>query len=430
MKKSAVITLLLLMGPSLNPLLAARPALPQPGQSAPAVQAINALGLELLVSESAPPGNALLSPYSIQMALAMTYAGAAGTTLSEMQRVLHYPMDETALHESLAGLRSDLEAMTAASSNRAATARQRGETMDPVSLTMANRLFGQRGYEFRTPFLELLHTHYDAPLQLMDFQQNWDPARQEINTWVEDQTGKRIRDLIPAGGLTRETRLVLVNALHLKAPWAESFPERATKPEPFRVQGTDPHPVATMSRKGRFGYMREGDHTVVRVPYAGGELHFLILLPDAVDGLDALTKQLTAERLTALRVSRSEDVILHLPKFKLEPPSLKLGKALQSLGMRTAFDQPRGTANFDRMAPRRQDDYLRISEVFHKTFLELDEKGTEAAAATAVSMVRTTAIPVHPAQPIEVRVDRPFLFAIQHRSSGACLFLGRVLDPR
>ena len=189
-------------------------------------------------------------------------------------------------------------------------------------------------------------------------------------------------------------------------------------------------PVPTMTRRARFGYSRRDGFTAVSIPYSGRDLNFVVLLPDAADGVSELEDKLTPERLATLNELEEEELILHLPKFRLEPPLMRLGETLQSLGMNTAFDRPRGTANFDRMAPRLPDDYLKISEVFHKTFLELDEQGTEAAAATAVVMPRVTSVPINPPTPIEVRVDRPFLFAIQHRTSGACLFLGRVVDPR
>jgi serine protease inhibitor len=169
---------------------------------------------------------------------------------------------------------------------------------------------------------------------------------------------------------------------------------------------------------------------VVTIPYIGGEVQFLILLPHETNGLAALEAKLTPELLALGANPGMADVILHLPKFKLEPPLIKLGKALKSLGMKSAFDQPSGSADFDRMAPRKPDDYLYISEVFHKTFLALDEKGTEAAAATAVAMMRATAVLMEKPAPVVVRVDHPFLFAIQHRRSGACLFWGRLTDPR
>jgi serpin B len=224
-------------------------------------------------------------------------------------------------------------------------------------------------------------------------------------------------------------RLVLVNAIYLKAPWAQEFSTNATKPRPFHLNGGQAQNVPTMERQDRFGYAQQDGYRVVTIPYSGNDIQFLILLPDAVDGLAALEAKLTPQLLTTAANPGIADLNLELPRFKLEPPLLRLSEALKELGMKSAFDQPEGSANFDRMAPRQPDDYLKISEVFHKTFLELDEKGTEAAAATAVMMMRVTSAVGKKPQPIEVRVDRPFLFAIQHRPSGACLFLGRVTNP-
>ncbi len=395
-----------------------------------AAQAINALGLDLLARGTAANGNALLSPYSIQSALAMTYAGAAGDTQAEMARVLHFPANEADLHRSFAELRTRLEAMSKASEERAKRAKEWGGPNEPVTLTVANRLFGEQNYEFRAPFLALTKDLYQAPFQPMDFKTAWEAARLQINSWVEEQTRQRIRDLVPVDGLNKNTRLVLVNAVYLKAPWAEVFPQHATKPEPFHVNGGVAVPVPMMARKDDFGYQRGEGFAVVTIPYSGGDLQFVVVVPDAVDGLAAVEGKLTAELLASFAKPNATQVNLHLPKFKLEPPMMRLSEALQSLGMKTAFDKPKDSANFDRMAPRKPDDYLFISDVFHKTFLELDEKGTEAAAATAVVMMRPTSIAPDPPKPVEVNVDRPFLFAIQQRSSGACLFLGRVVDPR
>jgi serpin B len=168
----------------------------------------------------------------------------------------------------------------------------------------------------------------------------------------------------------------------------------------------------------------------VSLPYEGGGFQFLILLPDPGVKLAQLEARLTPELLSGLAAVQREKVALFLPKFRIQPPTLDLAESLKKLGMRTAFDEPRGSANFERMAERKPDDYLFIGKVLHKTFLDLDENGTEAAAATAVAMMRATSMPVPENPPVEVRVDRPFLFAVQHRSSGACLFLGRITDPR
>jgi serpin B len=396
---------------------------------AAAAQAVNALGWELLTQGQGGKANALLSPYSIQSALAMTFAGAAGATRDEMARVLHYSNDEAELHRSFAALQQALAEVAKKTAERAENAKKYGGPSDPVTLTVANRLFGQQGYEFRQPFLALGRGNYGAPLQLMEFVNKAPAARLEINSWVEDQTRQRIRDLIPPDGIDRETRLVLVNAIYLKAPWAEEFSTNLTKLRPFHINGGATQDVPTMERQDRFGHAQRDGYCVVTIPYSGGDVQFLILLPDAVDGLAALEAKLTPHDLTTAATPGTADVKLQLPKFKLEPPLLRLSEALIGLGMKSAFDKPEGSANFDRMAPRKPDDYLKISEVFHKTFLELDEKGTEAAAATAVVMVRAASAVGKKAEPIEVRVDRPFLFALQHRPSGACLFLGRVTNP-
>jgi serpin B len=223
---------------------------------------------------------------------------------------------------------------------------------------------------------------------------------------------------------------VLVNAIYLKAPWETKFDERATQPRTFHLAGGTEVQVPTMALKDSFGYAQHDGYRVVVLPYVGTELQFVILLPDHPTGLAALEAGLKPETVADAAATPPKKVILFLPKFKLEPPALSLTKAMLALGMKSAFDVPPGSANFDRMAPRRPDDYLYISDIFHQTFLKLDESGTEAAAATAVAMARALAIMAPTEPPVEVHVDHPFLFAIQHRPSGACLFLGHVTDPR
>jgi serpin B len=182
-------------------------------------------------------------------------------------------------------------------------------------------------------------------------------------------------------------------------------------------------------RSKDFGYARHDGFTVVSVPYAGDDLQFVVLLPDEIAELRELESKVNAEILAGCAKIEKREVDLHLPKFKLEPPTITLAKQFEALGMKTAFDQPKGSANFDKIALRTPDDYLYISQIFHKTFIAVNEKGTEAAAATAVAMLATSALrPSLP--PPEVKVDRPFVCAIQHVPSGVCLFLGRVTDPR
>ena len=403
------------------------PAAPQPTDVA--TEAINTLGLELLRQSGKPDANALLSPYSIQSALAMTYAGAEGDTRAEMAKVLHYPKDDAEVHRSFAALRKSLGDVMQKSIREAEQMRKWGATNDPITLTEANRLFGQTGYAFREPFLTLVKDTYGAPLEPFDFVGDFSGAPKHINAWVEDQTRQRIHNLIPDGALNNLTRLVLVNAIYLKASWSKEFYAPATQPQTFLLGPNNLIRVPTMMAQRSLGYARRDGYTALTIPYRGGDLQFLILLPDKVDGLADLEKKLTARLLADCAKLDQRDVILYLPKFKLEPPAMSLGRELQALGMKNAFDLPQGSANFDRIAPRRPDDYLYISAVFHKTFLSLDEKGTEAAAATAVAMALGAAEREKP-KPVEVRVDHPFLFAIQHRPSGACLFLGHVSDPR
>jgi serpin B len=306
-----------------------------------------------------------------------------------------------------------------------------GGPSEPITLNIANKLFAQKGYAFRTAFLSLVKQNFGAAFEPLDFVTNAPAATQNINKWVAEQTRDRIRDLIPLGALNDTTRLVLANALYLKAPWASEFSENATQPELFFVHGGDPVKVPMMQKRSpHFGYAKHQGFTVVSLPYVGNDLQFLVLLPDEVNGLHALESKLSAEMLAACARLETRDVDLHLPKFKLQPPTMALAEKFEALGMNTAFDKPPGSANFDKMAPRTPKDYLYISQIFHKTFVAVDEKGTEAAAATAVAMMAGTAMRPPPSPPIEVKVDRPFIYAIQHVPSGVCLFLGRVTDPR
>jgi len=405
------------------------PILAQPD---PVPPAINQLGLDLLRAQAIQggQGNLLLSPYSIEVALAMACSGADGRTRDEMQRVLHLPADEAAALDGFAGIAKALSDLQAASRGRSEETRTDGSAGKPIEINVANRLFAQSGFAFRPAFTTALRERFGAPLEELDFVRAAEPARIAINDWVAHETRDKILDLVPSGAINGKTRVVLANALYLRAPWADAFKSSATRSEPFSVGGKAPVDVPTMLQQRHYGYEQKNGFAAISLPYAGRQLQFLILLPDLPDGLADLERTVTPGLLASCSNLPQRDVILHLPRFKLEPPSLPLGAALRGLGMTSAFDQPRGSADFDRMAPRKPDDYLYISEVYHKTWLSLDENGTEAAAATAVVMMRALGIfrPMPP--PIEIRVDRPFLFAIQEVRSGTCLFLGHLTDPR
>ena len=395
-----------------------------------AAKATNELGVDLHRQLATGDENLCISPYSIDSALAMTFAGADGETRTEMARVLHFPNDAS-VPASFSALQRSLEQMSAKTAELVKESKKFGGPSEPITLNIANRLFAQKGYHFREAFLSLVKQNFSGAFEPLDFVADPAGATQRINKWVADQTRDRIRDLIPGGALDKTTRLVLANALYLKAPWASEFSDNATHPEPFHVRAGTPVDVPMMRKTDKqFGYAKREGFTAVSLPYAGGDLQFLVLLPDDIDGLRGLESKLSGDMLAGCAKLEKRDVDLYLPKFKLEPPTITLAKQFEALGMKTAFDQPKGSANFDKIAPRTPDDYLYISQIFHKTFIAVDEKGTEAAAATAVAMLTATGLRSPPPPPIEVKVDRPFVYAIQHVPSGICLFLGRVTDPR
>jgi serpin B len=390
----------------------------------------NELAVDLHRQLATGDENLCVSPYSIESALAMTFAGADGETRTEMARVLHFGND-AGVSASFAALQRSLEATSAKTAELVKESKKFGSPSEPITLNIANRLFAQKGYAFRDNYLSLVKQDFGGAFEPLDFVANPAAATQHINTWVEDQTRDRIRDLIPGGALDKTTRLVLANALYLKASWASEFSDNATQPEPFHVRGGAPTDVPMMQKRSdHFGYAKGDGYTAVSLPYVGDDLQFLVLVPDDVKGLHALESKLTSDTLAGCAKLQTRDVDLHLPKFKLQPPTMALAEKFEALGMKTAFDKPQGSANFDKIAPRTPRDYLYISQIFHKTFIAVDEKGTEAAAATAVAMMAGTVLRSPPPPPIEVKIDRPFVYAIQHVPSGVCLFLGRVTDPR
>jgi serpin B len=395
-----------------------------------AAKATNELGVDLHRQLATGDGNLCISPYSIDSALAMTFAGADGETRSEMARVLHFPNGGD-VPASFSALQQSLEQLSAKTTKLVEDSKKFGGPSEPITLNIANRLFAQKGYIFREAFISLVKQNFGGAFEPLDFAVDPAAATQHINKWVANQTHDKIRDLIPADALNKLTRLVLANALYLKAPWADAFSDKTTQPELFFVRGGGPVDVPMMRKRSEhFGYAKREGFTVVSLPYVGDDLQFVVLLPDDVNGLRTLESKLTADILANCAKLEQRDVDLHLPKFKLQPPTIALAETFQALGMKTAFDIPHGSANFDKIAPRKPNDYLYISNIFHKTFIDVDEKGTEAAAATAVVMMRATGLAQPKPPPIEVKVDRPFVYAIQHVPSGVCLFLGRVTDPR
>ncbi len=396
---------------------------PQARAAEHAADATNAFGLDLLRA-SAPAGNVIFSPFSISAALTMTMGGAAGLTQEEMAKVLHVEKRADKASEDFAALRKELMAMITTSAKDAAAERAAGRRADPVQFRIANRLFGQSGYGFLPEFIEDTKIQWQAPLQALDFRQS-EAARQSINGWAKERTAGSIMDLLPPGNPSVNTKLVLANAIWFKAPWRSEFEPAVTLPVPFNNHGGKTVNVSTMYQRSIFGHTRGNGFTAVTLGYRGADVHMLILLPEARDGLDHLVKSLTAAQLAKFAKLDGMDIKLWLPKFKLTPPTMNLTRGLQQLGMKSAFDAPAGSADFSNIASRTSNDYLALTDIFHRTFISVDERGTEAAAATTASAAPFGA---PPEKPVEVRVDRSFVFAIQHQGSGVCLFLGKVTE--
>jgi serpin B len=370
----------------------------------------NAFGFDLYQRLRRTPGNLVVSPASLTLALAMTWGGAKGETAAEMKKVLH-----------LEGTADDVMEASGA------LARSLQDPSRPLIFRIANQLFGETSYELVPAYLEKVRTAYGAPLELVDFKEAPEPARRRINGWVEEKTEQRIKDLIPPNGVNDLTRLVLVNAIYFLGDWAEPFDPHKTHPAPFHLSASETNEVPTMHSLGRFRIAQKSGVTALEIPYAGESLSMLLLVPDAVDGLAALEAALDAQRLDALTSALTWDLVaVAMPKFEVNPrESLSLGDDLEALGMPLAFDDQR--ADFTGLAnPPDPADRLFITKVFHKGFVRVDEKGTEAAAATAVILGLRGLLPSLPRQ---LNADRPFLFLIRDNASGLIVFLGRVSDP-
>ena len=354
--------------------------------------------------------NIFFSPLSISVALAMTYAGANGPTASEMAGALRFALPSKQLHPAFGWL--DLELM---SRGQGAL----GKDGQPFRLSVSNSLWGDRLSKFETPFLDTLAQYYGAGINLVDFRAAPDPSRTRINDWVAEKTEQRIKDLIPQGSVTNATRLVLTNAIYFNAAWQSKFLKQGTVKAPFTRLDGAAITVDMMSQDARLRYTAGPDYQAVELPYDGGELGMLIILPAA--GRFVLVDQAfdTAALNTVLGALGSQNLRLGVPKFRVEG-GFSVKAAMQALGMQTAFTD---RADFTGISGT---EALLIQDIFHKSFADIDENGTEAAAATGV-LVGTTSIPV---TPTVFRVDRPFLFFILDKKTGTIVFLGRLLSPK
>ncbi len=355
-------------------------------------------------------GNIFYSPFSISVALAMTWAGARGTTEREMADTLRFTLPQERLHPAFNAL--DLEL-----ARRGQGAQGRDE--QGFRLHIVNALWGQQGFRFLPAFLDTLAQNYDAGLRLLDFAGDPEAARGIINGWVSDQTEGRIQDLIPPGVIDALTRLVLTNAIYFNAAWAEPFEKGQTTDLPFHLLDGGQVTVPMMRQTTEYGYAEGEGFQAVELPYDGRELAMVILLPEE-GRFEEFENSLDAGQIEAILEGLAyQQVALTMPRFRVES-AFALADTLSAMGMPSAFKPDQ--ADFSGMDGARD---LYIGDVLHKAFVSVDEAGTEAAAATAVVMKLTGL----PASPVQVVVDRPFIFLIRDLQTGTILFVGRVVNP-
>jgi serpin B len=381
-----------------------------PNELAALVEGNTAFARDLYRLLAAEDGNIVYSPYSISAALAMTYAGARGETEAEMAAALQYRLDQATLHRAFNALDQKLAALAEVQLEPD----QKGE---PPRLNIANSVWAERTKEFLPEYLHVLAEQYGAGLRLVDFRGDPDGARQLINRWVEQQTEDRIKNLIPEGALDSLTRLVLTNAIYFKGSWLFPFDEARTADGAFTRLDGSRVTVPMMRLAEQLRYTRAAGYQAVELPYVGQQLSMVLVLPD--EGRFSDVEATIDPRKLDFAGSRSYQVNLAMPKFEFET-QFSLRSQLQALGMNLAFDG--GNADFSGMDGLRD---LYISDVVHRAFISVDERGTEAAAATAV-IIRVVSAP---ADTVELVLDRPFLFFVRDNTTGTILFAGRVVDP-
>ncbi|XP_071341841.1 serpin peptidase inhibitor, clade B (ovalbumin), member 1, like 3 isoform X9 [Trachinotus anak] len=380
--------------------------------STPLSKANTTFSLALLnkLSDNDKTANVFFSPFSISSALAMVMLGAAGNTATQMSETLKTQDCQDDVHSGFTQLLSELNKPDA-----------------PYALSVANRLYGEQSYQFVEEFLGKTRKHYSAELESVDFINSFEAARLNINSWVEKQTQGKIKDVLAQGVVNNMTRLVLVNAIYFKGNWNKQFQQSATRDAQFRLNKNDTKPVKMMYQKTKFPltYIPEASCQILEMPYKGKELSMLIFLPmnieDGSTGLEKLEKELTYENFvewTRPDMMDEIEVQVGLPRFKMEE-KYDMKDVLVSMGMVDAFDI--AMSDFSGMSPAND---LVLSKVVHKAFVEVNEEGTEAAAATAAIMMLRCALP-----PATFIADHPFLFFIRHNPSMSVLFAGRYCSP-
>ncbi|WP_254861485.1 serpin family protein [Halovivax gelatinilyticus] len=357
-------------------------------------------------------GNTFISPYSISAALAMTYAGAAGETETQMRETLRYTLGDD-VHPAIGDLEAALE-------SRETTEPVGGDDdEDAFQLSLANALWAQEGFPFHDEYFELVETYYGAGIEQADFAGDPDGERERINDWVADQTEDRIDELLPDGSIDDLTRLVLTNAIYFMANWADQFDPDDTEDAAFTALDGAESTVPMMSQNLRTDYTEWNGHEAIELPYVGGEVSMVLLLP-AEGEFEDFERELTAEELFGIFDDLGDaSGDLRLPRFEIDT-DVQLAETLAEMGMPDAFDEV--AADFTGMSP--EGDRLYIDDVYHEAFVAVDEEGTEATGATAVVINFESA----PARSFDLTFDRPFLFCIRDKPTDAVLFFGRVTD--
>ncbi|MBN1188259.1 MAG: serpin family protein [Dehalococcoidales bacterium] len=353
--------------------------------------------------------NFFYSPYSVSLALAMTYAGARGETEKEMADTLHYLLPQDTLHPAFNGLDLELK-------KRGEGAK--GKDSEGFRLNVVNAIWGQKDYQFLSEYLDILAENYGAGLRVLDFAGAAEESRLTINDWVSDQTEGRIKDLIKEGIINSLTRLVLTNAIYFNAAWQHPFDADNTVEAMFNLLDGGNVSVQMMHQTEMLGYTEGQGYQAVELKYDGGELSMVMLLPEE-GNFKEFESSLDIGMLEEIIVAiGNKNVTLSMPKFEYES-EFGLKKTLEVLGMKEAFSM---AADFSGMTGKTE---LFVQDVVHKAFVSVDEAGTEAAAATAVIMQ----LKAMPAEPVEVTIDRPFIYLIRDIETGTILFLGRVVNP-
>lgn len=351
-------------------------------------------------------GNVFFSPYSISTALALTYAGTDHKTASEIAKAFYFQDNTDAFHYSYGAYSNTL--MKNANGN--------------IQLKIANRIWGEQSFKILPHYLQLTKKAYHSPLEKMSFKSSPENCRLSINSWVEKQTENRIQDLLPQGSITSDTRMVLTNAIYFKGDWLYQFDKHKTKKRKFNLNKTNNIKTEFMYNKGGMDYYANSKYQMLRLPYKGNKQSMILVLPKEADSLLSIEKNIKTSNFNYLFYNNKPEVELFLPKFKMTLP-LNLNNHLKNLGIHQAFNYG---ADFSRL---NADGGLYISNVVHKAFIEIDEEGTEAAAATAVVItIESTAAP-RKIKPIVFDANHPFLFYIIDNQTKAILFMGRLMNP-